>query len=304
VSPAAPQPVTQASVLDELTPWRARVDAMLELYVGSVSAFGTPAPKRLTEAMAHTLLAGGKRLRPMVVLAAAHATRKIDGDALFHAAGPACVAVEMLHTYSLVHDDLPALDDDGLRRGRPTVHVAYDEATAVLAGDALLTDAFLHLARAPKNAAQQIEALALATGSAGMVGGQHDDMQGATDLHSLPSIHLRKTAFLFAASAEMGVLAAGGEDALRQPARDYGIALGLAFQIWDDVLDVVGDPDRSGKGTGRDAKNDKVTFVTLLGEKPARARALELVDEAIKAAQPFSSTLLDRLARFAVERDH
>jgi geranylgeranyl pyrophosphate synthase len=129
-------------------------------------------------------------------------------------------------------------------------------------------------------------------------------MEGVKDLRTLPSIHLRKTAFLFAASAEMGVLAAGGDDAQRGSARDFGVALGLAFQIWDDVLDVVGDPHRLGKGAGRDAKNEKVTFATLLGEKPARARALELVEEAVRAAEPLGSPLFERLARFAVERDH
>lgn len=293
------------SVLDELSPWRARVDALLAAQPQHVRAHGAAAPARLVQAMEHTLLAGGKRLRPLVALATGRATRPaLDDDALFVAVGPACVAVEMLHTYSLVHDDLPALDDDALRRGRPTVHVVYDEATAVLAGDALLTDAFLHLARAPHNAARQVESLALASGSAGMVGGQHDDMRGAPDLAALPAIHLRKTALLFSAAAEMGVLGADGSDALVTAARAYGTSLGLAFQIWDDVLDVIGDPSRSGKGTGRDAKNAKVTYATLLGEESARARALELVDEAIGHARPFASPLLERLARFAVERDH
>jgi geranylgeranyl diphosphate synthase type II len=296
-------------VLDELARWRARVDAHLALAVRGVVAHGARTPARVADAMAHMLLAPGKRLRPLLVLASGQAARPaLDDDALFAACGPACTALEMVHTYSLIHDDLPALDDDDLRRGRPTVHKQFDEATAVLAGDALLTDAFLHVARAAKNAAQQVEALALAAGSAGMVGGQHDDIElsaaGARNERTLPGIHVRKTAFLFSAACEMGALAVDADEQSRVRLREYGLALGLAFQIADDVLDVTADVARAGKGVGRDERNDVVTYVSLYGVEGAQRRALDMAAPALEIAHALSSPLLEKLARFSAQRAH
>jgi geranylgeranyl pyrophosphate synthase len=300
--------VTAADVLDELAPWRARVEALLAASVGAIDARGARTPDRLREAMEHMLLAPGKRLRPLLVLASARAAGATEDDALFRACGPACVALEMIHSYSLVHDDLPALDDDDVRRGRPTVHRKWDEATAVLAGDALLTDAFLHLSRAPANAALQVEVLARAAGSAGMVGGQHDDLRlaetGGRDATTLPGIHERKTALLISAACELGALAVDAPAAVRAQLAEYGRALGVAFQIADDVLDVTADPERAGKPLGRDDKNEVVTYVTLYGVEGARARARDAAEPAFAVARALSSSLLERIARFAIDRTH
>src|SRR4051812_48293653 len=216
--------------------WRTRIDRAL----ADAVAAGT-APARLQDAMRYALLGGGKRLRPLLVVATAAAAEGAPGR-FADVAIAGAVAVEYVHTYSLIHDDLPALDDDDTRRGRPSLHKAFDEATAILAGDALLTDAFAILAAAP-NAAAQVRELALAAGSGGMVGGQFDDVAGAADLAALTSVHARKTGCLFTAACALGALAAGAPDARVERARDLGRRLGLAFQIADDVIDVV-----SGRG--------------------------------------------------------
>jgi geranylgeranyl pyrophosphate synthase len=281
-----------------LDAWRARVEAAL-------TAHGFDgAPPRLVEAMQHLLLAPSKRLRPLIALAAGAACRPaLSEGALFDAVTPAALALELIHTYSLVHDDLPALDDDAVRRGRPTVHVAFDEATAILVGDALLTDAFALLAAAPTAAAAQVRELAVCAGSAGMVGGQHDDLfEESKDLDALASIHVRKTARLFRAAAALGALAVGSADSA-DDARRYGEHLGLAFQIQDDVLDVIGDAS-GGKAAGRDVRNEKVTYVTLLGVEGARRRARHEAERAVEAAQAFAAPdVLTAIARYAADRD-
>jgi geranylgeranyl diphosphate synthase type II len=311
-------------VLGELASWRDRVDAALGLHLdGFVDVDGTAPPPRLRQAMRHALLAGGKRLRPLVTLAVAQAVRPPDTtrEAALAAALPAAVALELVHTYSLVHDDLPALDDDELRRGQPTVHRAFDEATAILAGDGLLTDAWVVIARAPRNAARQVEELALAAGSAGMVGGQHDDIQNegravaaAGSVDSLRAVHRRKTGRLFAAASALGALAVQDESAVVDAARGFGAALGFAFQVQDDVLDVEGDVDKGGKVRGRDEKLDKLTYVRALGLAGARMLAQEAGDDAVRRARALSTlapvaavedvALLERLAWFAVARSH
>ena len=287
-----------------LDAWRTRFDAALARSVRSLrDVDGSETPARLADAMEHALLAPGKRLRPLILLACAHALRPVDDETLFGHCTSAALALEHVHAYSLVHDDLPGMDDDDMRRGRPTVHVAFDEGTAILAGDALLTNAFAHAARSTHNAARIVEALALAAGSAGMAGGQHDDVQGgATTVADLERIHARKTGALFRAAADMGALAMNAPDQRLAMAR-YGASLGLAFQIGDDVLDVTADPTRAGKKLGRDAERAKLTFVSLLGVEAARKHAQRAADEAI-AALPTPHAILVGLARFAAARDH
>jgi geranylgeranyl pyrophosphate synthase len=311
-------------LLQAFGPWRARVDDALAHHIdGFVDVDGTRPPARLSAAMRHALLAGGKRLRPLVALAVARAVRPMgtSDDDVVTAALPAAVALELVHTYSLVHDDLPALDDDDLRRGQPTVHRAYDEATAILAGDGLLTDAWVVLARARKNAALQVEELALASGSAGMVGGQHDDIENegraiadALAVDSLRAVHRRKTGRLFAAAAALGALAVQDDRGVVDAARAWGAALGFAFQVQDDVLDVEGDVEKGGKVRGRDEKHDKLTYVRALGLDGARELARRAGDDAVARAVALGArvdgarrndvALLEQLARFAATRTH
>jgi geranylgeranyl diphosphate synthase type II len=283
-------------ILDELAPLRERVEAEL----GALRVEGLiEAPDRLREAARHALLAGGKRLRPLLALSWAEALGGSIDDAM-----PGALAVELIHTYSLVHDDLPALDDDDLRRGKPTVHKAFDEATAILAGDALLTDAFYVLAGAPRNAAAQCRELARAAGSAGMVGGQMRDMlgeQGALDLEELEAIHLGKTAALFLAACALGAWSATGDEAVVGDARAYAVKLGLAFQIADDVLDVVGDEKARGKKAGKDEARGKLTFVRAHGLERAREMAREEAEGAAEIGGRYSERLAG-LARFAASR--
>jgi geranylgeranyl diphosphate synthase type II len=215
---------------------------------------------------------------------------------------PAAVAVEMIHAYSLIHDDLPAMDNDDLRRGRPTCHIQFDEATAILAGDALLARAFEVLTSDAKTLGLPAEwivdanqTLAQAAGATGLVGGQSDDLAGqqeASDpinsngtgpLEQLESIHRRKTGALFAASLELGAICVGAEPAIRQALRDYADAFGLAFQIVDDLLDYTGTSEEVGKRTGKDIELGKLTFPGLLGVDASRARAAELTATAIEA---------------------
>ncbi|WP_439649593.1 farnesyl diphosphate synthase [Halomonas alkalisoli] len=281
---------------------RARVDAYLARAFDARQA----AAPRLEEAMRHGLLVGGKRLRPVLVYLAGRALGAADADL-----DPSAAAVELVHAYSLVHDDLPAMDDDDLRRGQPTVHRAYDEATAILAGDALQTLAFEVLARAahPRLPALMLT-LAQAAGRDGMVGGQALDLAavgGHPDVEALATMHAHKTGALIRAAVRMGALTAVVESDPRVAALEhYAQALGLAFQIHDDVLDVTGDTRTLGKASGADAARDKPTYPALLGLDGARARALELTEEALAALAPLgeASAPLAELARYMIERDH
>ncbi|WP_111415501.1 (2E,6E)-farnesyl diphosphate synthase [Billgrantia lactosivorans] len=281
---------------------RARVDACL----AKLFEARQPSAPRLEAAMRHGLLVGGKRLRPLLVYLAGRALGA--GDEALDA--PAA-AVELIHAYSLVHDDLPAMDDDDLRRGQPTVHRAYDEATAILAGDALQSLAFEVLARAahPRLPAL-IHTLATAAGRDGMVGGQALDLAavgGHPDVEALATMHAHKTGALIRAAVRMGALAAVAENDPRVTALDrYAAALGLAFQIHDDVLDVTGDTRTLGKASGADAARDKPTYPALLGLEGARRRASELTEEALSALAPLGEAgePLAQLARYMIERDH
>jgi farnesyl diphosphate synthase len=239
-------------------------------------------PETLHEAMRYAVFGGGKRLRPALV--------RLLG-AQFGATDSACAAsaaaIECLHTYSLVHDDLPCMDDDELRRGRPTCHMVYGEATAVLVGDALQTLAFALLAREGARAPALVECLAEAAGSRGMVGGQALDLTLAPDRASAADVELVhgwKTAALITAACEMGAIVAGGGSSERSRARAYGRALGLCFQAVDDILDVTGDAATLGKTPGKDVKALKPTIVAALGLQGARAAASKLAEEARTAA--------------------
>ncbi|NMC19395.1 MAG: polyprenyl synthetase family protein [Thermogutta sp.] len=262
-------------------------------------------PSRLREAMRYSLLAEGKRLRPLLVLLAAEACGGRVSDAL-----PAACAVEMIHAYSLIHDDLPAMDDDDLRRGRPACHRQFDEATAILAGDALLTLAFEVSAKhtSPRERAGECCALlAEAAGPCRMVGGQMDDIlaeRGGHSLELLERIHRRKTGALIEVSLVLGAVLAGADERQRRALAEYGRCLGLAFQITDDLLDVEGEEGRVGKRLGKDQDRRKLTFPGLLGIAESRRRAADAVEQACRAVEAFGADArhLKALARSIAER--
>ncbi len=262
----------------------------------------------LYEAMRHMVLGGGKKLRPVL---AALGCEAAGGDR--EAARAAACAVEMVHTYSLIHDDLPAMDDDDLRHGKPSCHKEFGEAMAVLAGDALLTEAFAVLAARPGDAetSRRLAAeLARAAGAQGMVGGQALDLkaegEGIDDARLLEAIHRRKSAALLAAGVVMGAISAGASEHVVRSLRSYGTRLGLAFQIADDVLDAEGTTEELGKTAGKDARAGKLTYVKLFGVEAARGRARHEAERAIDALSGFGheADWLRDLARFVVERTH
>ncbi len=262
----------------------------------------------LDEAVEYSLQLGGKRIRPTLCYAAALSLGMHDEDSVDHLAS----ALELLHTYSLIHDDLPAMDDDDLRRGKPSLHKAYDEATAILVGDGLQARAFELLADAPGLSAEQrismVKVLANAAGTAGMVGGQFIDIQ-ATDsdmtLEQLQAMHSLKTGALIRAALALGGIAAGASAAQLAALDEYGTHIGLAFQVVDDILDVEGDTATLGKTQGKDGAANKPTYVKLMGLEGAKAEARRLLDDALDALAVFgdSADLLRDLARYIVERD-
>ncbi|MBA1276747.1 MULTISPECIES: polyprenyl synthetase family protein [Pseudomonadaceae] len=282
-----------------------RVDSCLE------TLFIPPRPQleRLYQAMRYSVMNGGKRVRPLLVYAACEA---LEGGSA-QADGAAC-AVELIHAYSLVHDDLPAMDDDDLRRGQPTTHKAFDEACAILAGDGLQSLAFEALAAEAHNPGdpalrlEMFSSLARAAGPAGMVGGQAIDLGSVglkLDRTALELMHRHKTGALIEASVRLGALASGHADADKLAAlQRYAQAIGLAFQVQDDILDVESDTVTLGKHQGADIARDKPTYPALLGMDAAKAYALELRDQALDAVAPFGAAAepLRQLARFIVER--
>ena len=284
---------------------QARVNAALE------GLFTAPGPElaRLYEAMRYSVMNGGKRVRPLLAYAACEALGGIAEDAN----GAAC-AVELIHAYSLVHDDLPAMDDDDLRRGQPTTHKAFDEACAILAGDGLQSLAFTALldpALTTQDAATRlsmVQALAHAAGPAGMVGGQAIDLGSVglkLDQTALEYMHRHKTGALIEASVRLGALASGRSSAANLDAlQSYARAVGLAFQVQDDILDVESDTATLGKRQGADIARDKPTYPALLGLDAAKAYALELRDQALQALGTFGEAAepLRQLARYIVER--
>lgn len=269
-------------------------------------------PSSLREAMLYSLMAGGKRMRPLLVMAACEA---LDGNA--HAALDAACAVEMVHTYSLIHDDLPAMDNDDYRRGKLTNHKVFGEAAAILAGDALLTHAFYLVARlsqvhgVPAEQVVNITMdLAELAGPKGMVGGQAADMegeQGLTELSQLEYIHLHKTSDLITFSLLAGGRIAGADEQKLEALRTFGQKLGLAFQIQDDILDIVGDEAKLGKKTQSDMKQEKVTYPYFIGLEASRVEVERLTAEAksavIEAGLADPSRLLE-IADYLMNRDH
>jgi farnesyl diphosphate synthase len=308
--------------------WRIRVDAALTRVLPDPNA----SPQRLHAAMQHAVLLGGKRMRPLLV----YASGTLFGAGETALDAPAA-AVELIHAYSLVHDDLPAMDDDALRRGQPTVHVAFDEATAILAGDALQSLAFEVALQAPVADGVRVEllrTLAQASGVAGMCGGQALDIDATAprtqsasaaptappraaesgmhavgrhrmDIQQLERLHALKTGALIRASVRMGALC-GGAQAQELDALDrYASALGLAFQVRDDILDVEGDSATLGKTAGKDMAQDKATFPALIGLDASRTRLAELAAAMDESLAPFGAraNALAALGRLAIERD-
>ena len=311
---------------DFLTRARARVDASLERYLPVPPA----CPAIVADAMRYSVFAGGKRLRPILTLAAAIAAddrrpdapnAATDVSAAFDVALPAACAIELIHTYSLIHDDLPAMDDDTLRRGRPTLHVVYGDGIAILAGDGLHAEAFTLLAREPatddpvimRRQLRVIRLVGEAAGAGGMVGGQAIDLQAAgqapghaitLDADGLRHMHALKTGALIRASAMSGAIM-GGADAERVAAIDrYAREVGLAFQIIDDVLDVEGDPASLGKTAGKDAASEKPTYPALFGLEQSRTLADECLRRAHEALDSagLRNSLLAGIADWVVTR--
>ncbi len=282
---------------------RERVERALEHWLPA----GTTPPERLHQAMRYAALGPGKRVRPLLVYAAGRALgadpKPLDAPA---------AAVELIHAYSLVHDDLPAMDDDELRRGRKTCHVAFDEATAILTGDALQTLAFKILAAdgaaEPGVRLEMIRTLALASGSRGMAGGQAMDLEAtgrSLDLAELENMHIHKTGALIHASVRLGCLGAGVADPERtRPLEHYAKCIGLAFQVQDDILDVEGDTATLGKTQGKDQASDKATYPALLGLEESRRMARRLCDDARDSLNAFGDAAapLRWLADYIVER--
>ena len=283
-----------ASLAEYLTARRAQIDAGLERYLP-----GPPAcPQPVFDAMQYSLRAGGKRLRPILTLAAADTVvDRLGHDSTLRAielALPAACAIEFIHTYSLIHDDLPAMDDDSLRRGQPTNHIVHGEGMAILAGDGLLTEAFSLMAAEPPDpslAPRKLRAVAIvasAAGAMGMVGGQAIDLQAvgsasSFDAEALEDMHARKTGALIRAAASAGAVMAGATDEIARAVDDYGRQVGLAFQIIDDILDVESDAQQLGKTAGKDAKASKPTYPSLYGLDASKRLAAERHEAAVAA---------------------
>nr|WP_094901944.1 farnesyl diphosphate synthase [Paenibacillus odorifer] len=269
-------------------------------------------PENLQQAMKYSLMAGGKRLRPLLVIAACES---LGGSR--EAALPVAAAIEMVHTYSLIHDDLPAMDNDDYRRGKLTNHKVFGEASAILAGDALLTHAFYSVVQASRkfgipadNVLSIVEDLAEMAGPRGMVGGQIADMegeQGLTDLAQLKYIHLHKTGDLIIFSLLAGGRIAGATEKQLEALRDFGTSIGLAFQIQDDILDLVGDEGKLGKKTGSDIKQQKVTYPYFIGLEESRAEVKQLTEAAQNAVLNggfYDNQRLLEIADYLMARDH
>jgi geranylgeranyl diphosphate synthase, type II len=299
-----PEDVGGRRLADIMAERRELVDAALERWLPAAEV----PPPTIHEAMRYSVFAGGKRLRPMLALFGCEAVGGKVEDAM-----PAAVALELIHTYSLVHDDLPAMDDDDFRRGRPTCHKVYGEAVAILAGDALLTHAFQVLADptaggvpAPRRL-RIIAEISAAAGSGGMVGGQTMDIQAegrALDGAALLALHAKKTGALLRVSLRVGALAGGADEAALAALTAYGERLGLAFQIVDDILDIEGNSAEMGKTAGSDLRKQKATYPAVFGLQAARQDAARLLREATEALRPLGDggAVLAALAEYVGRR--
>lgn len=266
-------------------------------------------PQKLHKAMRYSVFAGGKRIRPILCLASAEIFEGVSNNII----NVAC-AIEMIHTYSLIHDDLPAIDNDDLRRGIPTNHKVFGEAMAILAGDALLTSAFAVMAKCDAKTPDEdmhilkaVRVIAEAAGSTGMVGGQVVDIESEGKEVAFPLleyIHIHKTGELILASCRAGVIMANGDDKSLDAVTKYGEAIGLAFQITDDLLDIEGNREETGKAVGGDAKKGKATYPSVLGIDESKKRAQELVDIAVASLNDFGRKAepLREIARYLVKR--
>ena len=288
--------------------WMGDIQQRCETALDRALPAASIAPSRLHEAMRYAVLGGGKRVRPLLVHAAGELTNA-SPERLDRVAS----SLEMIHAYSLVHDDMPCMDDDTLRRGKPTVHVEFDEATALLVGDALQTQAFQHLADGvvcddPRRQIAMIRQLALASGSRGMAGGQAIDLASVgiqLDLAELEFMHIHKTGALIRASISLGVQCGTGLTDEEMASLDHvGKLIGLLFQVVDDILDTEADTATLGKTAGKDAANDKPTYVSLLGVTRARELADEMCEDALARLAPFGDAAqrLSELTRYIVHR--
>jgi geranylgeranyl diphosphate synthase, type II len=299
---------------DELSLWLDRRRSDLDAALDAALPRSPDCPAHLADAMSYSLLAGGKRLRPLLCVAACDA---VGGD--YRVALPAACALEFIHTYSLVHDDLPAMDNDRLRRGKPTLHVVAGEAMAILAGDGLLTEAFAILARIPAGsvptarALQVVEVIARAAGACGMVGGQALDVAGLAGpadqgqdalARGLAVMHAKKTGALIRASAVAGALMGGADDSTVDAIDRAAAEFGLGFQIVDDVLDVEGDSSGIGKTAGKDAAAGKLTYPSIYGVERSKQMAGECLEKAVAILRPLPlrSPHLLALGRAMIER--
>ena len=296
---------------------RARVDAALDAYLPAPPA----CPVLVSDAMRYSVFAGGKRLRPMLTLAAAAAVGARHADAAADLALPVACAIELIHTYSLIHDDLPAMDDDTLRRGRPTLHTVYGDGIAILAGDGLHAEAFTLLAREPvsddpdvvRRTLRVIRLVGEAAGAGGMVGGQAIDLQAAgqapghtltLDADGLRGMHALKTGALIRAAAVSGAIMAGADETMIRAIDTFAADVGLAFQIVDDILDVEGDPAALGKTAGKDAASAKPTYPALFGLDRSRTLAAECLQRAQQAlaGAGITNSALGGIANWVVTR--
>jgi geranylgeranyl diphosphate synthase type II len=290
-------------LIDFLQTRKQRIEEAMPVYIEKLQA-----PETLKKAMLYSLEAGGKRLRPILVLAVLHTYKQAEDAGI----ATAC-AVEMIHTYSLIHDDLPCMDDDDLRRGKPTNHKVFGEAMAVLAGDGLLTQSFSLIANDPFSSSEKklriISELVLSAGAEGMVGGQVADMEGESknlSLHELQYIHENKTAKLLSFSIISGAILAGASEEDIEKLRKYAYHLGIAFQIQDDILDIEGSQEIIGKPIGSDTTNEKTTYPSLLTIQGAKEKLSDHIEQAKEFVDSLSvpAELLIQMCDLIAKRDH
>ena len=294
--------------MEDLKPWLKQTQKQVDTALGKFLPRESARPQTIHKAMRYSIFAGGKRLRPILTLAAAEAC----GGILEDASAPAC-ATEIMHTYSLVHDDLPCMDDDDLRRGRPTSHKVFGEGMAVLTGDALLTQVFIVIAQTPAtkrySVKDYVEEIAITGGSKKLIGGQVLDLEGEGQKLSkkeLVRIHENKTAALLTCSVRLGAMTANATPAKLDALTTFGYNLGLAFQVIDDILDVTQTTEMLGKTAGKDEAVDKSTYPAILGLDASRKEAARLTKKALKSLEVFGKKgkRLEQIARYLLDREY